>query len=246
MLQNHEAFEFFDCLVAAGNVTFETAGALGNGQRVWVVVKVDGEIVVKGDDRVEKYLLLSTGHDGSTAVQIRFTPVRVVCQNTLLWSLSTGTDLFKIYHTSGMRKAVSDAKDAVQKIFDGYRDLERAYKGMAEKRLSEKDLEGYLSAVYPDPGRRKDQSQAAHDRALAKARRLRSAAAKLFEDGRGNNQPGIRHTLWAAYNGVVELVDHRSDYANPGIRMTATCFGNGERVKQLAFSKAIEMLSTSS
>lgn len=242
VLQNREAFAFFDGLVQTGKVAFETAGALGRGQRVWVLVKVEGEILVNGDDRVEKYLLLSTGHDGATAVQIRFTPVRVVCQNTLTLSLASGDDLFRIYHTATMKKSLTDAQKEIQRIFDEYARLEKIYDRMARVSLSPQGLETYLSAVYPNPRKKKGQSDASYLRALAKVEALRKAAAEAFEDGAGNDQKGIRGTLWAAYNGVVELVDHRSCYANPGARMTAICFGEGQRVKESAFNAAKEIL----
>lgn len=243
VLQNREAFAFFDGLVQTGKVAFETAGALGRGERVWVLVKVEGEIVVKGDDRVEKYLLLSTGHDGSTAVQIRFTPVRVVCQNTLVLSLASGADLFRIYHTAALKKSLADAQAEIRSIFDEYARLEKVYDRMARVSLSPQGLDAYLSAVYPDP-KKKGQSEASYLRALAKVEAVRKAAAEAFEDGAGNDQPGIRGSLWAAYNGVVELVDHRSCYANPGARMTAICFGEGQRVKEAAFKAAKDILAT--
>ena len=82
-LQNIEAFSFFEPFIHNGWAQFHTAGALGNGERVWVLAKLDGQIVIGKDDAIDRYLLLSNKHDGTGAVSIRFTPIRVVCQNTL-------------------------------------------------------------------------------------------------------------------------------------------------------------------
>jgi hypothetical protein len=80
-LQNEEAFEFFEPFIRNGWASFRTAGALGNGERVWVQAQLSGQIIVVPGDVIDKFLLLSNSHDGSGAVTIRFTPIRVVCQH---------------------------------------------------------------------------------------------------------------------------------------------------------------------
>jgi phage/plasmid-like protein (TIGR03299 family) len=244
VLQNRDAFSFFDLLAQTKKVTFETAGALGHGERVWVLAKVAGEMKIKGHDIVQKYLLLSTGHDGRTSVQVRFTPVRVVCQNTLIASLATGNDLFKIYHTPGLERAVTDAKQEVQNIFDKYAELEKLYERMAGKEIKDAELEKYLCIIFPDPKRKNKQSASSYEAALAKARAVRKVAAKLCKEGDGNDYEPIRNTLWTAYNGVVELVDHHWRYSDLWHRMESACFGENERVKQVALREAVKMLMT--
>jgi phage/plasmid-like protein (TIGR03299 family) len=241
-LQNRDAFNFIEFLTRKGKMTFETAGALGLGERVWVLAKIAGEMKVKNCDVVEKYLLFSTGHNGRTAVQIRFTPVRVVCQNTLIASLSSGKDLFKIHHVPGMHEAIQTAEEAVQEIFDDYERLEKTYEQLARTPLTPERLTRYVSTIFPDPKRRKDQSEVKYEAALAKTRSVRNHAIKLFERGKGNNEKAVKGTLWAAYNGVVELIDHNWRYSSPWHRLEYTCFGEGERVKQLALKTAKEFM----
>src|SRR6476646_208313 len=71
-LQNVDAFTFFEPFIDNKWATFETAGALGNGERVWVLARLNGDMIIAADDVVERYLLLSNTHDGSGAVTVRF------------------------------------------------------------------------------------------------------------------------------------------------------------------------------
>ncbi len=245
-LQNREAFSFFDPVVEAGGVDYETAGSLGKGERVWVLAKVKGqqsEFAIKGKDVVQKYLLLSNGHDGRTAVQIRFTPVRVVCQNTLSWALERGKDLFKIYHDPRMMRRLEDAQERVKEILGYYEQIQKQFERFAEFQMTDDRLPRYMQGVFPEPVRRKGQTERGFEEAKAKVHELRADASHLFEAGKGNGEQGIRGTLWAAYNGVTELVDHHGHFKSPWQRMNSICFGEGERIKHRALDQAVAMMA---
>ena len=81
VVQNEEAFAFTDALVGEG-VTYETAGSLNGGRRVWLLAKLPEKYQLVGDT-VEPYVVFTNSHDGSAAIRMACTPVRVVCQNTL-------------------------------------------------------------------------------------------------------------------------------------------------------------------
>jgi len=94
IIQNREAFAFFDAIVGGGEgIAYETAGALGDGERIFITAKLPDYIRVgNGDDITEKYIFLTTSHDGSGAITAAFTPIRIVCQNTLNASLNSMTN----------------------------------------------------------------------------------------------------------------------------------------------------------
>lgn len=83
-LQNREAFDFFDPVIGDNKAVFETAGALGQGECIWALAKMRDEMEIVPGDKCWRYLLLSNRHDGKGSVTVKFTSIRVVCQNTML------------------------------------------------------------------------------------------------------------------------------------------------------------------
>ena len=111
IIQNKEAFAFFDAIVGGDTgILYETAGALGNGERIFITAKLPDYIRVgNGDDVSEKYLFLTTSHDGSGSITAAFTPIRIVCQNTLNASLRSMSNVVRIKHTSGAKQHLINA-----------------------------------------------------------------------------------------------------------------------------------------
>lgn len=112
IVQNREAFSFFDAIVGGEQgILYETAGALGNGERIFITAKLPDYIRVgNGDDIMEKYIFLTTSHDGSGSITAAFTPVRIVCQNTLNASLKNMSNVVRIRHTAGAKQRLDAHK----------------------------------------------------------------------------------------------------------------------------------------
>ena len=110
VVQNPDAFAFFDAIVGGGDgILYETAGALGNGERIFITAKLPDYIRVGNDDLIEKYLFLTTSHDGYGSITAAFTPVRIVCNNTLHAALNNMTNCVKIRHTQSAKERLSQA-----------------------------------------------------------------------------------------------------------------------------------------
>lgn len=248
-LQNRDAFAFFDALVGEGAAIYHTAGALGDGERVWVLAKLPEDIHVVGDDIANKFLLLSNSHDGSSAVQIKFTPIRVVCQNTLTMALAQGRTL-RVPHVKSLRERMKQAAGLLGIINRQFGTIETQFKGMVSRQIGQQHLDKYLRLVFPDP-----QDTDNRD-AMARAKNNRLWSAHFFAHGKGADLTGVRGTLWAAYNGVAELVDHRqpqrpggaptlfSGPAQPGDdrRLESAWFGDGYSAKVRAYKVACEWM----
>ena len=109
-VQNIEAFSFFDDCIGKDRAIWQTAGFFGNGERIFVSAKLPNDILVNGDP-VENYLVFTNSHDGSTGVKILFTPIRVVCQNTLNAAIRTSTNFVSFRHTSSVHDNINVAKE---------------------------------------------------------------------------------------------------------------------------------------
>jgi len=240
-LQNSKAFEFFDPIVGEKNAPiYHTAGALGDGERVWILAKLPETIRVIGDDIADKYLLLSNSHDGQSSVQIKFTPIRVVCQNTLTMALSKGRTV-RVPHTRDLHDRLKQSEMMLGTINKRFGEIEETFKAMTMVEIDNSRLYSYLNNVFPEPHDKKN------ERLVTRVHERRALAEHFFAEGAGNTAEGVKGTLWAAYNGVTELVDHRLPEIprkkNPqSARLNNVWFGDGYLTKARAFAIATDKL----
>jgi phage/plasmid-like protein (TIGR03299 family) len=236
-LQNRDAFRFFDPIVGEGAAIYHTAGALGQGERVWLLAKLPGEIRVADDDISEKYLLLSNSHDGKSSIQLRFTPIRVVCANTLGQALRGRGTTLRVAHTRDLKHRLDDARRNLGIINARYAAIEDTFKAMVRVKLDSARLAAYMTLVFPDPADPED------ERALERVSKDRQRAAFLFENGKGNKLRAVAGTLWAAYNGVAEMVDHGPTKRDGGRQLEYIWFGGGAGVKVRALEVAKKQMA---
>lgn len=237
-VQNVEAFGFFDAVVGAGQAIYHTAGALHEGRRVWILAKLPEMLrVAQTDDLVEKFVLLHTGHDGGSALQMTFTPVRVVCQNTLTLALRSAGSIVKIRHTQSATLRVVEAQRALGLAVRFYDDLEGLIGRLASVPVKAQAVAEYYRTLVPDNPEAESN---------ARTENIRASMLRSFENGRGNRLPGVAGTWWAAYNGTTEYVDH--DRSSRGTdestrrsnRLSSIWFGSGAELKARAWSLALQ------
>jgi phage/plasmid-like protein (TIGR03299 family) len=230
-LQNTEAFQFFDPIIGKKAAIFETAGALGDGERVWALAKLPDSIRVIGDDIVDKYLLLSNNHDGRGAVTIKFTPIRVVCQNTLSLALKDGNAAVRVRHTTSMHERLAEVPKIMGIVNDTYKTMEETFRMIAAVSINTERLLSYLDSVYP-------QRDAQHEKRTWP--RTWESVMELFETG-NDNVPDIRGTLWHLYNAITQYEDYRQARDDTrDKRLQRIWFGRGADIKMRAFQQATQ------
>lgn len=109
-VQNVDAFRFFDDAIGLNKAIWQTAGFFGRGERIFVSAKLPDDILVHGD-KVDSYLVFTNSHDGSTGVKILFTPIRVICQNTLNAAIRTSTNYISFRHTKNVHSNINIASE---------------------------------------------------------------------------------------------------------------------------------------
>jgi len=238
-IQNYQAFGFLDAIVADGCLRYHTAGALGKGERIWMLAKLPSHIRVKGtDDIVEKFLLLSNCHDGTAALRTLFTPIRVVCQNTLNLALRNGRGQgISITHKGDLASKIQEAQRVLGLAETFYQDAATKIDILVAHQASSGQIEDYFKLLYPDP----------EDSDNNRARNVRNRLTEIFETGQGLDLPGVQGTMWAAYNAVTEWVDHHrpTRVSDPTLRasrrLESAWFGSGAKLKSRAWQEALAL-----
>jgi len=226
-LQNHEALEWFQPFLDTGEATFETAGSLKGGRQVWALAKIrDGNKDVGTNDPVAHYILLSNTHDGSVSVRVGFTPIRVVCNNTLTLAVkSKASQLLKVRHSLNLhvnleliRKTMKVARHEFSATVEQYRQLQK-------RGINAAGLERYVRLVFSIP----------HDRS---GRELIPNIVYLFENGRGHQEAG--RTYWGAYNAVTEYLNYFRGRSQDNT-LSSLWFGESANVNRQALNVALKM-----
>lgn len=232
-LQNEEAFDFFAEYVAAGDMEMHTAGSLRNGQMVWALAKVKESFDVFGDDRVDAYFLFSNPHQYGKSIDVRFTPIRVVCHNTLTMSLQQSADRsVKVGH-----RQVFDP-DQVKADLGLAHEKFAKYKEMAQflgsKRFTVENLISFYDEVYPSTSRTAEKVPATSVEELSRSARMCYDALET--------QPGAQYgegTWWQAFNSVTYVTDHLQGRSAEQ-RLHNQWFGYNQPRKVQAAEKAVE------
>ena len=227
-VQNAEAFEFFNEFVAAGNMEMHTAGSLKGGQIVWGLAKIRDSFELFHGDQVDSYLLFSNFHKYGFSTDIRFTPIRVVCNNTLTLSLNSQVErMVKVSH----RKVFQP--DEVKSLLGIAADKLQQYKDMASflgsKPAKGEDIVEYFKRVFPVTG--------ANDNSRKEVSKNASLALDILD-----TQPGANFaqgTWWQPYNSVTFLIDHIAA-RNDDNRLSSAWYGQGKNIKNKALETALE------
>jgi len=235
IFQNKSAFDFFDQIVQERLAIYETAGALKEGRHIWMLARLPKTIRAAGDDEIRPYVLLANSHDGTRALRMIPTTVRVVCANTLNLALgrAAATEGLTIYHNESLEQRVKDARDKLGIITQRVDEFESQVQALARRPMSRDELTTYFTTLVADRA------------ADTQKRMLATFVANL--DDETNSLPGIKGSIWQAYNAVSQWADHQSvvrgqsEIQKADSRLHSVWFGSAAEFKARAFDAAVAL-----
>ena len=241
VFQNHEAFDFMDGLVGDKLAMYETAGSLHGGKRVWMMASIPKEYRAGPDDLIKPYVLLTNTHDGSQALRMIPTTVRVVCQNTLNLALrEAGVEGLTISHHPRLESRIAEARAKLGIIAARFDKFDDELHAMLAKELTVTEAGGYFRGLTgADLPHGTDRQKKTREKVLGQM-------LDNFDNDK-NTLPGVKHTAWGAYNAVSEWADHQRKFrgGSPADKLDrqldSVWFGQSHQIKQAAYRGALEL-----
>lgn len=204
ILQNSEAFDFFDPFLESGLVGIETAGSLFNGGKVWILAKLEGQDEIIPGDMINRYLLLSNDHRGKASINVGFTPIRVVCNNTLTAAHnSKASKLIKVTHAGNIVENLESLRETIDLVNQQFIATAEHFKLLASKPINQDDLKKFVKVMFSQKKLEKDLNLEDDSEDERKSRVLDTIQG-LFESGLGTDIPGVRGSAWGLYNAMSE------------------------------------------
>jgi len=231
VVNNVEAFNFVDALHQDGIIKYESAGSLKGGRVVWLLARMPQEFKITEQDILKQYILFTTAHDGSRAIRVVPTDVRVVCWNTVSLAIADERRGLSIRHMGNIQDKLADAKRAITAVNEEFDQYHKTVAALRDVRFNMKRMESFVNVLIPAENGVNDTQR----------QRTRNAILDAFTAG-PQNLPEVRGTAWAGFNAVTQTVDHLSVYRGRGAnspaenRMFSTMLGSNARFKLSALA----------
>lgn len=241
IVQNREAFNFFDAIVGGDDgILYETAGALGKGERIFITAKLPDYIRVgNGDDVTEKYIFLTTSHDGSGSITAAFTQIRIVCQNTLNASLRNMTNVVRIKHTSGAKQRIENAHKIMGLANTLSSQLENIFNHWTTVKVTDIEVKKLIQlALCPNKETLDLLKKGADDEISTMFKNKIDDAFQYAMLSDTQLMDTTKGTLYGAYNAVTGYFQNVRNYKNDEAKLQSIVLGGTAQIKS---QKAFEL-----
>jgi phage/plasmid-like protein (TIGR03299 family) len=242
VVQNKDAFTFFDSIVGGEGIQYETAGALGKGERIFITAKLPDYIKVGNNDIIEKYLFLTTSHDGSGSITAAFTPIRIVCANTLNAALSNKTNTIRIRHTANAKQRLEQAHKVMGITNTLSIQLESIFNNWTKVRISDKQVKQLIQAAMVPNKEVLKHLQEGNTDELSTV--FTNMVDKAYQYGMSNPtqlMATTEGTLFGAYNAVTGYFQNVRNYKDDEAKVKSLLLGGTGQIRtQTAFDLCVK------
>lgn len=242
IVQNVDAFNFFDAIVGGEGIRFETAGALGLGERIFITAKLPNYIKVGNSDLIEQYLFLTTSHNGYGSVTAAFTPVRIVCANTLNAALHNHSKAVKIRHTANAKERLEQAHKIMGITNTLSLELGEIFNRWAKVRITDPEVKKLIQLAMIPNKEVLGNLQTGKEDALSTI--FKNMCDSVYEYAMTNptqQMATTRGTLFGAYNAVSGYFQNVRTYKNNEAKLQSIVLGGTAQLRsQKAFNLCVD------
>ncbi len=246
VVQNVDAFSFFDSIVGGDGILYETAGALGKGERIFITAKLPGYITVGGKDCIEKYIFLTTSHDGYGSIMAAFTPVRIVCNNTLNAALANQFNSIKIRHTANAKERLEQAHRLMGITGNLSERMEETFNHWSKIPVTDSEMkELILFALVPNREAILAMQQGRTDECSTYYQNMCDAAFQYAMTSEAQQMDTTRGTLYGFYNAITGYFQNVRKYKDATAKMKSLLYGGlAQQRGQTAFNLCTSFAAT--
>jgi phage/plasmid-like protein (TIGR03299 family) len=244
IIQNADAFSFFDSIVGGDGIQYETAGALGKGERIFITAKLPGYIKVGNADLIEKYLFLTTSHDGFGSITAAFTPTRIVCNNTLNAALRDCSNSIKIRHTANAKERLEEAHKVMSMSNRLSEELEGIFNQWSRVRITDKEMQRLIQLAMVPNKEVLENIRSCHWDELSTC--FNNMCNSVYEYGLTSptqQTETTKGTVFGAYNAVTGYFQNVRNFKNDEAKLKSLLFGGTAQLRsQKAFALCEEFV----
>ena len=238
IVQNVDAFSFFDAIVGGDGIMYETAGALGKGERIFITAKLPDYIRVGSDDLIDKYLFLTTSHDGYGSITAAFTPIRIVCANTLSAAMHNKSNTFKIRHTAGAKDRLEEANRLMGMSNQLSVELEAMFNHWSRVRITDTEVKKLIQlAMVPNKEVLRNLNTDRDDELSTVFRNMVNNVYEYAMSSPTQQTETTKGTVFGAYNAVTGYFQNVRTYKDDEAKLKSLLLGGtAQQRTQAAFN----------
>lgn len=234
IVQNVDAFSFFDSIVGGDGIQYETAGALGKGERIFITAKLPSYIKVGKEDLIEQYLFLTTSHDGYGSITAAFTPIRIVCNNTLNAAMRNHSNSIKIRHTANAKERLALAHKVMGISYQLSQELEGLFNQWTKIRITDAEVRKLIQmALAPNKETLQNLSTGKQEENSAYFEKMCESAFEYAMTNETQNMETTKGTLFGAYNAVTGYFQNVRIYKDSETKLKSMMLGGMAQVRTL-------------